>query len=66
MLKIIQKISIVVVSSLTAMLRRSKLIVVSLAMFGVWAHYFLKKLMTVIEGNNNRGEIDDRSVASLK
>lgn len=66
MMKTIQKILIAGASSLAILMRKTPLIAVPVVIFGVWAHYSLKKLMTVIEGNNNRGEVDDRSVASLK
>lgn len=37
-----------------------------LILFGLYAHNFLRKFATTIEGNNHRSEIAERSVAAIK
>ena len=48
------------------MLQRRPPLAIALVFAGVYAHSFLRKLATTIEGNTHRAEIDDRSVAAIK
>lgn len=46
--------------------RRRPPVVIALVLAGMYAYNFLRKFATAIEGNSNRAEISDRSVAALK
>jgi hypothetical protein len=46
--------------------RRRPPVVIALVLVGMYAYNFLRKFATAIEGNSNRAEISDRSVAALK
>jgi hypothetical protein len=65
-LKRVQKALVAGASSLAILLRNRPFIAIPMVFISVWAHFFMRKLATVIEGNNHRSEIDDRSVAAMK
>lgn len=65
-MKILQKALVAVASSLVLLMKNKPSIAIPTVLVSVYAHFFLKKLVTVIEGNYHRGEIDDRSVAAMK
>lgn len=65
-LKIFQKGLVAVASSLVILLRNKPLIAIPTVLASVLSHNLLRKLVTVIEGNNHRGELADRSVAAMK
>jgi hypothetical protein len=48
------------------MLQRRPPVAIAIVLAGMYAHNFLRKFATAIEGNSNRAEIDDRSIAALK
>ena len=48
------------------LLRRRPPFAIALVLGSMYAYNFLRKLATAIEGNSNRGEIGDRSVAAMK
>lgn len=48
------------------LLRRRPPIAIALVLGSMYAYNFLHKLATAIEGNSNRAEIGDRSVAAIK
>jgi hypothetical protein len=48
------------------MLLRRPPLAIAIVIAGIYAHNFLRKFATTIEGNTHRAEIDDRSVAALK
>ena len=65
-MKRLQKALIAGASSLAILLRNKPIIAILIVFAGVAAHNFLKKFMTVIEGNQHLSEIGDRSVAAMK
>lgn len=65
-LKLLQKAWIAVVASLVVTLKNKPLIAVPMVVGGLWVKNFLRKLVTLVEGNNHRSEIGDRSVAAMK
>ena len=66
MLKMAQKGLVAVLSSLVVVLKNKPAVAIPIVFMSVWLHYFIKKLMTVIEGNSHVSEIGDRSVAAMK
>jgi hypothetical protein len=48
------------------MLQRRPSLAIALVFAGIYFHNFLRKFATTIEGNMNRAEITDRSVAAIK
>ena len=65
-MKRLQKALIAGASSLAILLRNKPIIAILVVCVSVAANSFLKKFMTVIEGNPNPSEIGDRSVAAMK
>ncbi|KAL3817146.1 hypothetical protein ACHAXA_006146 [Cyclostephanos tholiformis] len=49
-----------------SLLQRRPPFAIALVLASMYAYNFLHKLATAIEGNSNRGEIGDRSVAAMK
>jgi hypothetical protein len=45
------------------MLQRRPPWAIAIVLAGMYAHNFLRKFATTIEGNTHRAEIDDRSIA---
>jgi hypothetical protein len=48
------------------LLQRRPPLVIALVLASMYAYNVLRKLATAIEGNSNRGEVGDRSVAAMK
>ena len=65
-MRVMQKVVIAGTAIGTIMLQRSPSLAIASVLAGIYAHNFLRKLATSIEGNPNRAEIGDRSVAALK
>lgn len=65
-MRLLQKVSTAGAAIGAILLRRKPPIAIAAVLLGMWAHNFLRKFATVIEGNVNRAEIDDRSVAAIK
>jgi hypothetical protein len=63
---LLQKAWIALVASLAVTLKNKPLIAVPMVVGGLWVKNFLRKLVTLVEGNNHRSEIGDRSVAAMK
>ena len=65
-MRLLQKVNIVGATISTILLRRKPPVAIALALSAFYAHNFLRKFATAIEGNNYRAEINDRSVAATK
>jgi len=65
-MRILQKISVAGSAIGAILLRKRPPIAISLVLVGLFAHDFLRKFATAIEGNSHRAEIDGRSVAAIK
>ena len=65
-MKRLQKVNIAMAAIGALLLRRKTPVAGALVVAGMYFHNFLRKLATTIEGNTNRAEIDDRSVAAIK
>jgi hypothetical protein len=47
------------------LLRRKPIFAIAAVFASMWMKNFLRKVATLIEGNNHRSEIGDRSVAAV-
>ena len=65
-MRLLQKVTIVGATISTILLRRKPPLAIALVLTAFYVHNFLRKFATAIEGNNNRAEINDRSVAATK
>jgi len=65
-MRLLQKLSTACAAIGAILLRNKPPIAIALVLAGLYAHNFLRKFATVIEGNNHRAEIADRSVAAIK
>lgn len=65
-MRLLQRLSAAGAAIGAILLRNKPPIAIGFVLAGLWAHNFLRKFATVIEGNNHRAEIDDRSVAATK
>lgn len=65
-MRILQKVVTALAASGAILLRTKPPIAIAAVLAGLYAHNFLRKFATAIEGNPNRAEIDDRSVAAIK
>ena len=65
-MRILQKVSTAGAAIGAILFRRKPPIAIALILMGMYAHNFLRKFATAIEGNGNRAEISDRSVAATK
>jgi len=65
-MRLLQKISVAGAAIGAIIMRRKPPFAITLVFAAMYAHEFLRKLATTIEGNNQKGEIDGRSVAAIK
>lgn len=65
-MRVMQKVVIAGTAIGAIMLQRRPSLAIAPVLVGIYAHNFLRKLATSIEGNTNRAEIGDRSIAALK
>ena len=66
-MRLLQKLTIAGAATSSILLRRKPAVIsIAIVLAGLYVHNFLNKFATTIEGNRNRGEIDDRSVAAIK
>jgi phenylpropionate dioxygenase-like ring-hydroxylating dioxygenase large terminal subunit len=66
LMRALQKISTAGAAIGAILLRNRPPFAIALVIAGLYAHNFLRKFATTIEGNNHRSEIDGRSVATIK
>ena len=62
-MRILQKIITAGSAVGALMLQRRPSFAIAIVLAGIYAHNFLRKFATAIEGNSNRAEIDERSIA---
>mmetsp|Transcript_9028 Transcript_9028/g.13532 ORF Transcript_9028/g.13532 Transcript_9028/m.13532 type:complete len:525 (+) Transcript_9028:63-1637(+) len=62
----LQKGCIGLAASTAILLRRKPIVAIASVFASLWMKNFLGKVATLIEGNNHRSEIGDRSVAAMK
>jgi hypothetical protein len=61
----LQKACIGLAASVAILLRKKPIIAIAGVFASLWMKNFLRKVATLIEGNNHRSEIGDRSVAAV-
>ena len=66
MIRKLQKGCIGVAASTAILLRKRPIVAIASVFASLWMKNFLRKVATIIEGNNHRSEIGERSVAAVK
>ena len=61
----LQKGCIGLATSAAILLRKRPIVAIASVFASLWMKNFLRKVATIIEGNNHRSEIGDRSVAAV-
>jgi hypothetical protein len=65
-MRVLQKVVTASAAIGAIMCQRRPPFAIASVLIGIYVHNFFRKLATTIEGNTNRAEIGDRSVASIK
>ncbi len=65
MIRRLQRGCIGLAASIAILLRQKPIVAIAGVFGSLWVKNFLRKVATLIEGNNHRSEIGDRSVAAV-